>query len=89
MRSLLLSLHRITPLSRHQRYAFTPFHEKVAGPLVEYERRIVAEELLDGDLCQLGILRELQRLYNELVQYADACRLDRYSASAKPTRFLG
>ncbi|CAB79609.1 putative protein [Arabidopsis thaliana] len=56
---------------------------KIAGPLVEYERRIVAGELLDGDLCQLGTLRELQRLYDELVQSADACRLDRYSASAK------
>ncbi|KAJ0251543.1 AFG1-like ATPase family protein [Hirschfeldia incana] len=60
--------------------------KKVAGPLVEYERRILAGELLDGDLCQLGTLRELQRLYDELVQSADACRLDRYSASAKPTR---
>ncbi|XP_010433263.1 PREDICTED: lactation elevated protein 1-like isoform X1 [Camelina sativa] len=59
---------------------------KIAGPLVEYERRIVAGELLDGDLCQLGTLRELQRLYDELVQSADACRLDRYSASAKPTK---
>lgn len=28
---------------------------KVAGPLVEYERRIVAGELLDGDLCQVYI----------------------------------
>lgn len=37
---------------------------------------------------KLGTLRELQRLYDELVQSADACRLDRYSASAKPTRFL-
>ena len=36
---------------------------------------------------KLGTLRELQRLYDELVQSADACRLDRYSASAKPTRF--
>lgn len=53
---------------------------------MEYERRIVAGELLDGDLCQLGTLRELQRLYDELVQSADACRLDRYSASAKSTR---
>jgi predicted ATPase len=35
---------------------------------------------------QLGTLRELQRLYDELVQSADACRLDRYSASAKSTR---
>ncbi|CAH8275092.1 unnamed protein product [Arabidopsis lyrata] len=117
MRLLLLSLRRVTPLSRHQRYAFAPIHNclisinpsspssslvfsvssfcssphsngdgKIAGPLVEYERRIVAGELLDGDLCQLGTLRELQRLYDELVQSADACRLDRYSASAKSTR---
>ncbi|CAN8326205.1 unnamed protein product [Cochlearia groenlandica] len=60
--------------------------EKTAGPLVEYQRRIVAGELLDGDLCQLGTLRELQRLYDELVESSDACRLDRYSASSKPTR---
>ncbi|CAF2150437.1 unnamed protein product [Brassica napus] len=118
MRSLLLSLRRVTLLSRHhhqQPHAFAPIRTrsipinptssfpyllrhssssshpngddaKVAGPLVEYERRIVAGELLDGDLCQLGTLRELQRLYDELVQSADACRLDRYSASAKPTR---
>ncbi|ESQ54451.1 hypothetical protein EUTSA_v10025101mg [Eutrema salsugineum] len=124
MRSLLLSLRRVTLLSRHQRYAFPPFHnslipinptspssslvyvlhhslfssssfssiahpngdKKVAGPLVEYERRIVAGALLDGDSCQLGTLKELQRLYDELVQSADACRLDRYSASAKPIR---
>ncbi|XP_010545445.1 PREDICTED: lactation elevated protein 1 [Tarenaya hassleriana] len=56
------------------------------GPLVEYERRIVAGGALDGDTCQLATLRELQRLYDELVQSADACRLDRYSASQKPTR---
>lgn len=147
MRALLLSLGRVTLLSRHQRYAFASVHnclipsnhtslsssfhhsllsassfsspahpngdEKVAGPLVEYERRVVAGELLDGDLCQvspplsfsfsissrinaedcffhllqLGTLRELQRLYDELVQSADACRLDRYSATAKSTRF--
>lgn len=84
MRLLLLSLRRVTPLSRHQRYAFAPIHNcfisinpsspssslvfsaysfcssphsngdgKIAGPLVEYERRIVAGELLDGDLCQV------------------------------------
>lgn len=47
---------------------------------------------IDSKSCsfvgKLGTLRELQRLYDELVQSADACRLDRYSASAKPTRFL-
>ncbi|XP_031388295.1 AFG1-like ATPase isoform X2 [Punica granatum] len=57
-----------------------------AGPLVEYERRISASELVDGDLCQVGTLRELQRLYDELVESADACRLDRYATSEKAGR---
>lgn len=57
-----------------------------AGPLVEYERRISAGELMDGDNCQVGTLRELQRLYDELVGSADACRLDRYAASEKTGR---
>ncbi|KAG9128765.1 hypothetical protein Leryth_026035 [Lithospermum erythrorhizon] len=57
-----------------------------AGPLVEYERRIVAGELLDGDIYQVGTLRELQRLYDELVEKADACRLDRYGSSEKQSR---
>ncbi|GAB4838163.1 hypothetical protein Ancab_027692 [Ancistrocladus abbreviatus] len=57
-----------------------------AGPLVEYERRIVAGELLDGDLRQLGALRELQRLYEELIENADKCGLDRYAASEKSGR---
>ncbi|KAL3522810.1 hypothetical protein ACH5RR_015644 [Cinchona calisaya] len=57
-----------------------------AGPLAEYERRIAAGELVDGDICQLGTLRELQRLYDELVEKADACRLDRYVASEKSGR---
>ncbi|XP_073278565.1 uncharacterized protein [Primulina huaijiensis] len=56
------------------------------GPLVEYERRIAAGELLDGDTCQLGTLGELQRLYLELVQNAEACRLDRYATSEKVGR---
>ncbi|KAK9932062.1 hypothetical protein M0R45_019313 [Rubus argutus] len=56
------------------------------GPLVEYERRIAVGELFDGDACQVGTLRELQRLYDELVQSADACRLDRYTASRKSGR---
>ncbi|KAF3452889.1 hypothetical protein FNV43_RR03322 [Rhamnella rubrinervis] len=57
-----------------------------AGPLVEYERRIAAGELVDGDACQVDTLRELQRLFDELVESADACWLDRYSASEKAGR---
>ncbi|XP_043708029.1 AFG1-like ATPase isoform X2 [Telopea speciosissima] len=56
------------------------------GPFVEYERRIAAGELVDGDLCQVVTLKELQRLYDELVQSADACQLDRYAASDKSGR---
>lgn len=56
------------------------------GPLVEYERRIAAGELSMGDSCQLGTLEELQRLYDELVEKADKCQLDRYSASKKSSR---
>ncbi|PIN22077.1 putative ATPase [Handroanthus impetiginosus] len=58
----------------------------IDGPLVEYERRIAAGELLDGDACQLGTLWELQRLYDELVANAVACRLDRYTTSEKAGR---
>ncbi|TXG60885.1 hypothetical protein EZV62_012248 [Acer yangbiense] len=61
---------------------------KRAGPLVEYERRIAVGELLDGDACQLGTLRELQRLYDEIVEKADACQLDRYASSQKRTRWF-
>ncbi|OMO97095.1 ATPase, AFG1-like protein [Corchorus capsularis] len=57
-----------------------------AGPLVEYERRIAAGELFDGDACQVGTLKELQRLYDELVESADACRLDRYAVPEKAVR---
>lgn len=57
-----------------------------AGPLVEYERRIAAGELADGDSCQVGTLRELQRLYDELVASEEACKLDRYLASEKSGR---
>uniref|UniRef100_A0A6N2M2B7 AAA+ ATPase domain-containing protein n=1 Tax=Salix viminalis TaxID=40686 RepID=A0A6N2M2B7_SALVM len=56
------------------------------GPYVEYERRIAAGELVDGDSFQVGTLRELQRLYDELVESADACKLDRYTASDKSGR---
>ncbi|GJR84586.1 AFG1-like ATPase [Tanacetum coccineum] len=59
---------------------------KKAGPLVEYKRRIAAGDLEDGDTCQMGTLREIQRLYDELVESADACRLDRYSDSGKSGR---
>ncbi|XP_058113952.1 uncharacterized protein LOC131256885 isoform X2 [Magnolia sinica] len=56
------------------------------GPLAEYERRIAAGELADGDSFQVDILRALQRLYDELVESADTCRLDRYAASEKAGR---
>ncbi|XP_047321371.1 AFG1-like ATPase [Impatiens glandulifera] len=57
-----------------------------AGPLIEYNRRIAAGELLDGDVCQEAILRELQRLYDELVENENACRLDKYAATEKTSR---
>ncbi|KAJ1433561.1 P-loop containing nucleoside triphosphate hydrolase [Sesbania bispinosa] len=57
-----------------------------AGPLVEYERRIANGELVDGDSCQIDTLTELQRLYDELVESADECQLDRSMASEKPVR---
>ncbi|KAF9603698.1 hypothetical protein IFM89_037461 [Coptis chinensis] len=56
------------------------------GPLVEYARRIAAGELVDGDNCQIGTIRELQRLYDELVESANACRLDKYATSEKAGR---
>ncbi|KAK6151532.1 hypothetical protein DH2020_014167 [Rehmannia glutinosa] len=56
------------------------------GPLIEYERRVAAGELLDGDACQIGTLGELQRLYDELVENAEGCRLDRYATSEKAGR---
>ena len=37
---------------------------------------------------QVGTLRELQRLYDELVESAVACKLDRYTASDKSGRFI-
>ncbi|EPS68387.1 hypothetical protein M569_06381, partial [Genlisea aurea] len=56
------------------------------GPLVEYTRRVNAGELVDGDDYQLNTLGELQRLYDELVQNAVACRLDPYTSSEKSGR---
>ncbi|CAN8326634.1 unnamed protein product [Cochlearia groenlandica] len=56
------------------------------GPLVEYERRISNGELMTGDICQLGALKELQRLHDELVESVDTCRLDRYNTSDKSSR---
>ncbi|KAL3810560.1 hypothetical protein ACJIZ3_000683 [Penstemon smallii] len=35
---------------------------------------------------QLGTLGELQRLYDDLVENAEACRLDRYATSEKSGR---
>lgn len=57
-----------------------------SGPLVEYERRIETGELLDGDNCQIDTLRILQRLYDQLVEHEDECRLDRYKDTGKAGR---
>ncbi|GLT97593.1 hypothetical protein SLE2022_151500 [Rubroshorea leprosula] len=57
-----------------------------AGPLVEYERRISAGDLVDGDAYQVGTLGKLQRLYDELVVSADDCQLDRYATPEKTVR---
>ncbi|GMP36115.1 hypothetical protein CsSME_00008332 [Camellia sinensis var. sinensis] len=57
-----------------------------AGPLIEYERRIEAGDLVDGDNCQVGTIRELHRLYDELANSAEVCLLDRYAASEKAGR---
>nr|XP_010927973.1 AFG1-like ATPase [Elaeis guineensis] len=57
-----------------------------AGPLLEYERRIASGDLVDGDSCQVGTLRVLQRLYDQLIEHEDSCRLDRYKASEKNGR---
>lgn len=65
---------------------FTNGETNGGGPLLEYERRVAAGELLDGDACQLNTLGELQRLYDELVENAEACRLDRYATSEKAGR---
>ncbi|KAJ9550957.1 hypothetical protein OSB04_015002 [Centaurea solstitialis] len=59
---------------------------KRIGPLGEYERRINAGELEDGDNCQIGTLREIQRLYDELVSSVHACHLDHYSDNGKAGR---
>ncbi|KAF5813086.1 putative hexokinase [Helianthus annuus] len=59
---------------------------KRMGPLVEYERRISVGELEDGDNCQIGTLREIQRLYDELGNSVHACHLDRDSDPGKTGR---
>lgn len=59
---------------------------KRLGPHVEYEKRIAAGQLVDGDACQVATLRELQTLYDKLVESADACQLDRYASPEKIVR---
>lgn len=59
---------------------------KRTGPLVEYERRINIGELEDGDNCQIGTLREIQRLYDELCNSVHTCHLDRCSDPGKTGR---
>lgn len=37
-------------------------------------------------VLQVGTLKEIQRLYDELIESEMACRLDRYDASEKELR---
>ncbi|CAK9151541.1 unnamed protein product [Ilex paraguariensis] len=60
--------------------------------LVVYEPRIVAGEWMVmlakygyAD-CQVPTLRDLQGLYDQLVESADACRLDWHATSKKAER---
>lgn len=39
-------------------------------------------------MLQLSALRELQRLYDELVESVDTCHLDRYNTSDKFSRWF-
>ncbi|URD75790.1 AFG1-like ATPase [Musa troglodytarum] len=58
-----------------------------AGPLLEYEKRIISGELVGGDSFQIDTLQELQRLYEELVEHEESCQLDRYNSSQKAGRY--
>ncbi|THU62326.1 hypothetical protein C4D60_Mb01t03950 [Musa balbisiana] len=57
-----------------------------AGPLLEYEKRIISGELVGGDSFQIDTLQALQRLYEELVEHEESCQLDRYKSSQKSGR---
>ncbi|KAJ8492845.1 hypothetical protein OPV22_014566 [Ensete ventricosum] len=57
-----------------------------AGPLPEYEKRIISGELVGGDSFQIDTLQALQRLYEELVEHEESCQLDRYNSSQKAGR---
>ncbi|KAG8364622.1 hypothetical protein BUALT_Bualt18G0016600 [Buddleja alternifolia] len=75
------------------RYLFTDAVNQVSevkrgGPLVEYERRIAAGKLAKGDASQVVTLRELERLYEKLVENSDACKLDQNAVPAKAGRSL-
>uniref|UniRef100_A0ACD5W5D9 Uncharacterized protein n=1 Tax=Avena sativa TaxID=4498 RepID=A0ACD5W5D9_AVESA len=51
------------------------------GPMVEYEKRIASGDLVDGDNFQVDTIQQLQRLYEDLVENEEACKLDRYQSS--------
>ncbi|XP_078173908.1 uncharacterized protein LOC144567602 isoform X2 [Carex rostrata] len=57
-----------------------------AGPMAEYERRIVSGELLAGDTFQLDTIKMLQSVYEDLLENEDSCQLDKYKDSDKDTR---
>ncbi|KAL6012239.1 hypothetical protein ACLOJK_002717 [Asimina triloba] len=83
---LTLSRALSTPAANDTSAGSSSIMDFEGGPLAEYERRIAAGELLDGDVFQIDTLRALQRLYDELVESADTCQLDRYAASEKSAR---
>jgi protein AFG1 len=58
------------------------------GPMVEYEKRIASGDLVDGDSFQVDTIQQLQRLYEDLVENEEACKLDRYQSSEISGRWL-
>lgn len=49
---------------------------------------LLAAKGLCFEMLQIGALRELQRLHDELVESVDTCRLDRYNTSDKSSRLI-
>ncbi|XP_047320696.1 LOW QUALITY PROTEIN: cell division protein ZapE-like [Impatiens glandulifera] len=67
---------------------FYAVESNAAGSLLSITAELLrpAGELFDGDVCQIAILRELQRLYDELVENESVCRLDKFVATEKTSR---
>lgn len=54
----------------------------------EIKFMLLAAEGLLLEMLQLGALKELQRLHDQLVESVDTCRLDRYNTSDKSSRWF-